>query len=245
MRASRAGQDDYVSSTIPIDFHSDGVEVFNGVEYIVFSWSSALVSGGSSYDMQMPIMIIEKGKYVLGKTDVELISFIKWNLEVLESGYHPKRDHRNVAFPPRSLRARLAQTESVLGNGWFATFHAWTGDLKEKVICHRFEKNWQANFICELCMGAKFDDQVSTAYAFGPGAAWRQHMVTHNQYLLTHVGLDRSPWAEIRSWSIHDNHFDILRLSYLGFVKDDRRLAPCPPAARPLAAKANAWNQRG
>ena len=194
--------------------------------------------------MQMPICIIEKDAYIRGKTDIELVSFIKWNLEIMERGVHPKTDHKNLPFPSRSLRAQLAQTDSILAHGWFATFHAWTGDLKEKVLCHRFEKNWQANFICELCMGAKFQEQAYTAYAFGPGAAWRQNMVTHSQYLQTHLGLNRSPWAEVRGWSIHDNHFDLLHLLYLGFVKDDRRLAPCPPArrGRPLATKAKTRN---
>ena len=44
-------------------------------------------------------------------------------------------------------------------------------------------------------------------------------------YLDTHPGSERSPWSVIRSWTIHDNHFDLLHLAYLGFVKERWQLS--------------------
>ena len=149
----------YINSTIPMDFHSDGVEVYTGTEFLVFSWSSAVVSDITSYDLQMPIMIIEKQKYIPGVTDVQLVNFIKWNIDVLENGNHPGLSHDGEPFERGSFREQ--RQGQPLAGGWLATFHAWTGDLKEKVACHRFEKNFMSNFICELCIGGKFGDAYS------------------------------------------------------------------------------------
>eukprot|EP00969_Alexandrium_andersonii_P211566 9343884-Alexandrium_andersonii.AAC.1 len=72
---------DYRASTIPIDIHGDGVETYNTFEYVCYSWSSALVHGISSHDVQLPICIVPVEDMVPGVTDSQIISFITWNLE--------------------------------------------------------------------------------------------------------------------------------------------------------------------
>eukprot|EP00969_Alexandrium_andersonii_P274728 12142282-Alexandrium_andersonii.AAC.1 len=60
----------------------------------------------------------------------------------MESGVFPQADHRREAFPPSTHRAKRAG--EPLAGGWFCTFHAWTGDLKEKVLEHRVERSYLA-----------------------------------------------------------------------------------------------------
>eukprot|EP00959_Pyramimonas_sp_CCMP1952_P469666 9495341-Pyramimonas_sp.AAC.1 len=109
---------EYITSTIPMDFHSDGVEIYSGTEFLVFSWSSAMVCDITSYDLQMPILIIEKQKYIPGVTDVQIVNFIKWNIDVLESGNHPSLNHDGEKFDNSSFRYdRQCQP---LAGGWFA-----------------------------------------------------------------------------------------------------------------------------
>ena len=49
-----------LSKTLGLVFHTDGVEVFNQHEFIVWSWSSATTaaSGADSWDTKFPIMVV-------------------------------------------------------------------------------------------------------------------------------------------------------------------------------------------
>ena len=58
---------------IPVAYHSDGVEVYDGTEFHVFSWSSLLANKGDILDHKLLVCCIEENLLVKDKTFAELI----------------------------------------------------------------------------------------------------------------------------------------------------------------------------
>jgi hypothetical protein len=102
--------------------------------------------------------------------------------------------------------------------GRFAAFAGATADVKEKVKLNRFTRNWQSLFVCEFDLSCKHMANGSCCYDFTEGAEW--HRISQETYMLSTVGEERSPWAQVTSWSIFMNLFDLLHLLYLGVGKD-------------------------
>jgi hypothetical protein len=152
---------EFRSCTIPMFFHSDGGEVYKTAEYSIWSWSSALADDLNTFDTKQFICCIDESKKVKLITDAELIAFLIWNVHVLESGVFPSTNHMGEALTgSRALRAGLP-----LAEGWRASCVGTQADLKEKVKCNRFTRNYQANFLCERCLGCRHR-QDGNAYDF-------------------------------------------------------------------------------
>ena len=96
---------DYRSTTIPISIHVDGIEIFAGVEYFVYSWSSSLTHDIDSYDMQFPVLIVEAAACT-SDTVADIVEVLKWSLDVMEYGRFPSADH--VGSPLTGQRAARA-----------------------------------------------------------------------------------------------------------------------------------------
>ena len=207
---------------IPVAYHSDGVEVYDGTEFHVFSWSSLLANKGDILDHKLLVCCIEENLLVKDKTFAELIFFFHWNNVVLESGEHPSADHLGKAFEPGSRRARLAG-KPIAGDSvdqsWRCSFSAIFADLKEKVKINKFVRNYAANFCCEFCLASK-SLLTTNAFDFRPEAGHRQHLTSHRHYLLTTSPGDLSPWSIFRNWDITRNKFDMLHVLWLGYAKD-------------------------
>jgi hypothetical protein len=166
-------------------------------------------------DSRHLMCLIEQDRKVPNITDTELVRFVKYNLEVLESGVHPHTDY--MGRPLDNARAKLSG--KPLANGWRASFWGWQGDIKEKVKQHKFSRNWQCNFLCERCLGCRHL-QCGNAYDFRESALWRQLPVDHTSYLRSTSADQLSPWAMIPSWRIDRNTDDLLHMIWLGFGKD-------------------------
>ena len=100
---------------------SAGVETFNNVEYHIFSWSSALISGQAEIeDHKHLICAVDEVKMVDTVTLKELADFMEWNLSVMESGRHPFLNHLGqeldgpVGWPTTARRHRLRIVPSML-----------------------------------------------------------------------------------------------------------------------------------
>ena len=202
-------------SFIPCFVHSDGGEVYNSCEYIIWSWSSCLVMGRNTWDFKLFIGMVPDHMRYNHVTDEEIIFYIWWNFEVLESKRHPSVDH--LGRPLTGRRAALAGTP--IAGAWGASFVAHISDLKERVRIHRFIRYYQCNFLCEKCLGHRWASWAN-AYDFSDSAKWRELEVTHESYLLSTPPGSRSPFCRFRSWTIHRNKGDLLHNCWLGFSKD-------------------------
>ena len=103
--------------------------------------------------------------------------------------------------------------------GWGASVVGHLSDMKERVLVHRFHRNYLANFQCEKCLATRHREDTS-AYDFGPQAAWRSLEVSHATYLLSTPRHLQSPFTMFRSWHIHRNRMDLLHGVWLGIAKD-------------------------
>ena len=115
-----------------------------------------------------------------------VVAFLAWSIEVMATGVHPSQGHVGEALPP----AREAKARSWLADGWTCHFVGWQGDLKEKVQCHGFARNYLANALCEWCLASRVSKTRMNAYYFGPDALWRLYPTTHAEYVAT-AGLGR------------------------------------------------------
>ena len=133
----------------------------------------------------------------------------------MESGFHPTHDHEGN--PIQGHRAgRIGQK---LASGWCASCVGTQSDIKEKVKVNRYTRNWQANFFCERCLACRHIPH-SSGYDFSDMATWRHMITTHPMYLATTPEWLRSPWCQLRSWTIFRQRDDLLHVCWLGFGKD-------------------------
>lgn len=119
-------------------------------------------------------------------TYAAVVDFIAWSIEVLATGKYPSQGPRGEALPPN----RAAKARSWLADGWTCHFVGWQGDLKEKLQCHGFKRNYLANALCEWCLATRVSTGRMNAYDFRVGAKWRRTPTTHEEYLRT-TGLAR------------------------------------------------------
>jgi hypothetical protein len=202
-------------SYIPLYVHSDGGEVYNNEEYSIWSWSSALVQGCNTWDYKFFMCMVPERRKFLEVTESEIVDFLVWNIQVLESKKFPSHDHLQRLLTGN--RAHLAG--QALAGDWGAAFVAHLGDLKERVKLHRLSRNYQCNFMCEKCVAHRYN-AFANGYDFGPNAVWRQLEVSHETYLLSTPEHSRSPFCRLRSWTIHRNRPDLLHGVWLGIAKD-------------------------
>jgi hypothetical protein len=159
-------------------------------------------------------VLIEESRKT-ASTDAEIVKFIKFNLQVLQSGKYPDVDYQGGGLD--KYRASLAG--KPLAGNWKASFYGWTGDAKEKVKQHRFPRNWQSNFFCERCLAAKHL-QDGNGFDFAESATWRSLLVNHTLYLHSTPAHLLSPWSAVDGWTIDRNHDDMLHTCWLGWCKD-------------------------
>ena len=203
-----------LDKTIPLYFHSDGVDIYLGVPFRVYQISSAL-----AHDID-----VEDGKLFNGaldehlctdETNARVCEYWQWNLDILEDGHHPSQNFDGEAWTD----FRRDRAGTLLMGDWRASFYAWTGDGKEEVAQHRFHRNYMCTFICKRCLGSRMAD-TAYCYDFSPTAEWKELRVDHALYLaVTPVG-QRSPWCSIKSWTIQRNLHDLLHIMWLGWTKD-------------------------
>ncbi len=148
-------------------------------------------------------------------TDEYLIAFIRYNLEVMQSGVFP-----SVGFRGQKLdkdRQKLAGLP--LAGGWRAAFFGCQADTKEKVKQNRFMRNWQASFICERCLASRLVES-GNPYDFREGSNWMKLLVDHDLYIRSTPPESLSPWVAIPGWRLDRVLDDLLHNMWLGWTKD-------------------------
>lgn len=193
--------------------HSDGGDIYRNTEYSIWSWASVLCDEINTFDTRFLIACVDEEQKVKDVTDAELVRYVLWNIEVMQSGVHPTHDHRGKPL----VGQRLLRANTALAGGWRASAVGTQSDLQEEVELHKYTRNYMAKFLCERCLGNRHT-QTGSAYDFSPNAMWRSMLISHQTYLAGTVEI--SPWANLRSWTIHRHRDDMLHMVWLGFGKD-------------------------
>jgi hypothetical protein len=98
---------DWQDRCIPLFLHGDGVEFQDRDSMMVYSWG-AILSTRSSQDSSLMLACFPKSCTFVPKkngdpdTWADVLTWIKWSLEALQTGKHPQVDPFGNSFPPSS-----------------------------------------------------------------------------------------------------------------------------------------------
>ena len=116
--------------TLPIFYHVDGAEVFNNVEFDIWSWSC--LARGPSLDVKFPILAIPARcmhNHAIKKAVLDHVTqFLCWSDECLRAGLGPQLGFYSETFGKHSMRYALCGKE--LAGGWRACFAGFKADGK-------------------------------------------------------------------------------------------------------------------
>lgn len=135
-----------LEKTVPIFVHSDGGDIYKHREYSITSWSSALCEDINTYDVRFLICALVQDDKIPEITDQEIVEYIVWNLEVIESGHHPYRDH--VGQQLTGARARKAGTP-LAEEGCCSKHRSITG----AITCHLFSSLGGLRYVAKIHLG--------------------------------------------------------------------------------------------
>lgn len=200
------------SITVPLFFHSDGGEVFRDRSYEIYHSSTAFSRDVDPRDAKFYQSMFDEDE-VCPETEDDMATYVEASRKVLESGCWPTQSQ----WPWPLDAKRLALAGKPFAGGWRFTFGGWQGDLKDKVRTHRFQRNYQSNFMCERCLCCKHLRE-GNPYDFSVLANWLKMLVTHAAYLRSNE--PKSPWIRVRSWTIFRNRDDLLHMEFQGFIRD-------------------------
>ena len=117
---------------IPIVWHVDGADVFSNSEFVIWSWASA-TSHADSLESKFLLCMVP-WEYMQTKAQkravyVAVCAYIKWEMEVLNTGKIPEFD-----FHGRPL----ARGGESIASGYTAAFAAIKADAKARVEMRRW-----------------------------------------------------------------------------------------------------------
>ena len=184
------------------------------MEANIYSWSSALTSG-DAWDTRFPIVLVISEDFTK-VTHGEIIDFIRWDLTFLCSGLCPTIGFYNENLDGNYVAA--ASANEVLAGPWRGQFAGNKGDLKAKVESNGFERNAQANFICEQCGACRHLDTYNWAN-YTLGAGWRKVRVTTDFYIRS-SGRFATHWSLQPGWDLTRNLWDLMHIGPLGIMRD-------------------------
>ncbi len=153
-----------LDTTIPLLFHSDGVDIYRGTPFRVYQVASALAHNIDFEDGRSFSGAMDEHDCTT-ETDAAIAAYMEWNFKILESGVHPETDFEGNDW----VGFRKDRANRQLMGGWRASWFAWTGAAKEKVYQHKFHRNYMSTFMCEKCLCSNMPDTVY-GYDFSPGA---------------------------------------------------------------------------
>jgi len=209
---------DLWSSTWPISFFADGVELTKNSqsEVVIYEASCPLSMYLSSLMSRLLIAVIlaDRITYAANK---ELCVFLGWTMEALLENKFPMLDHLKNPFPERSWRW-TKRGEPILPGNMRAAFCAVTQDLKMRKWTHGMRNSWNSNAMCDMCCASKsFETLWYTSMSFTEG--WARTLVSNTQYI-ANAGANVSHWSMIPGYTLGRTLQDWMHNVYLGIGRD-------------------------
>ena len=127
-------------------------------------------------------------------------------MDVLATGCFPSCDEEGRAFEEGSHLAMRAGSR-IAGN-WTFRFAGFKADWEARVVCHKFERNYAANLICDQCPASR-----GGVHNFGnlmPDAPYRNVSWTHEEYIHMCSRHRVSGWVHVKGWRRERNLEDIV-----------------------------------
>ena len=197
--------------TIPLCWHTDGVQIYRNQKAHVYSFSSATCKG-PTLSTKMIFCVVRDTMAVKPQTFDEIGALTKYMLKYLSLGVYPSVDEEGNEFAPGGRENKRAGQPFKFG--WKGVFSTWKGDLEARVQQHKMLRNYMSTNICEHCLAGQVG--LFPFRDFSPGASWRDTCLTHHQFLQLNPTDKQSVWAEIPGWRKERNVEDLLHLLHQG-----------------------------
>lgn len=139
--------------TVPIFWHTDGVRIYRAQKAWVYSYSSACRKGDTSLETKLVYTLIHESSIRKNATHDKVARHIGYIMDVLATGCFPSCDEEGRAFEEGSHLAMRAGSR-IAGN-WTFRFAGFKADWEARVVCHKFERNYAANLICDQCPASR------------------------------------------------------------------------------------------
>ena len=167
----------------------------------------------------------------------ERVRFRVCSGESLLTGRFPTHDEHGHAFGGE----RGSKAGGEICGGWRAAFESWTGDWKERSLCHVFQKrNYQSTLLCDQCRAVQPHARtpakmLSMIYSnFNVDAPWVSTVRTHDEYLQETPVASRTPWVCVPGFHLSRIRWDVAHTILLGCGKDIAGSFLCDLASRTL-----------
>jgi hypothetical protein len=198
---------------MPVNFHSDGVQVFRGsgnqMELNIWSFS-VVTATGNTQNARHPMLLFDAKRFVHGQTNVDLANIVAWVVTVLMSGRFPTTGFCHEGFSKHCITGQ--KPNQPFCGTYRAAFAGMKSDLKEKHSLHSYDKYYGTVLICEKDQAAKkghccFGD-------FQLSALWRSTSCTQQQYVNATPVLARTPFLRVAGFHWDRHVWDMMHVCF-------------------------------
>ena len=141
---------------------------------------------------------------------------------MLSGAFPTHHQHGSVLQGERGAKANMP-----IAGGWRGGFESWTGDWKERVLSHNFQKrNYMSTKLCDLCEAVQPHPRTTQRLLqniytdFSLRANWTRTLRSHEEYLQTTPQHQRSPWLDVAGFDTSRVRWDSAHTVLLGIGKD-------------------------
>mgnify|MGYP001826343938 CR=1 FL=1 len=191
--------------TVPISWHTDGVRIFKQQKAWIYSFSSALKKG-PSLESKLLFLVIRDSLLVKHDSHDAVATIIAWVHRALAEGRFPAADASGQPWAANTREAQ--QAGSLFASGRCFAFSSFRGDWEARVACHKLQRTYNHNNICERCLATK---SAQFNYRdFQEHASYLNVQFTHRDYLLMTPPHLQSCWQHVPGWRLDRNLEDPL-----------------------------------
>eukprot|EP00969_Alexandrium_andersonii_P193246 8535574-Alexandrium_andersonii.AAC.1 len=144
----------------------------------------------------------------------QILAILPYSCEALLAGTFPTVDHTGRAFGPKD-GWRFAMAGKPIAGGWRGAFSSMRGDMPMHDAIHEWRTH-RHNYLCNRCGACKHIQHL--CYTNGSAnAAWRETMVTHEQWLTPQRA--RLAIVQTPGWRLERSFWDFMHGLHLGIVQ--------------------------
>jgi hypothetical protein len=210
---------DWMSCTIPLALHGDGVPVIGvgkpSVKSLeVLSFQSIFTDILSSMRSKQLISMMFS-KNMCTDSELEVWRILLWSFHWLAEGVWPPVGWNFNAWPPGSTEEALGVGKKPLANGLRATIWSLKGDL-DYFAKSLHLRHYNSVEPCDLCPANRRSDKAMQITNFGDDAVWQSKLYSSAEWLGLYGGEEPHPVFQVGSVSNLCLEPDKLHIMYLG-----------------------------
>jgi hypothetical protein len=209
---------------IPIVLHGDDAPYCDTDSVLVMQWHPAMTHG-PSLDLKCLFTLLSCHECVMvdgaNRTLEVLHEVWAWSCSILLTGHWP---HAGPQGPwdlqDRDNAVRAERVGTAFAGGFRLAFVGTKGDLKFLKSMYRWDRHYQCNFCCPLCLAHKRIARLFYGNTL-PNAPWRETVLSHENIMHEYTAKGTlPPIMSTPGWHAELSHLDLMHNLYLGVGPD-------------------------